>query len=996
MNANTAALPIEVLLVDHHPQDRRLVQEQLAQAGADAFRVHTAERLADAVDQLRQRRFDLVLLELGLPDRAGADTLASVREHSGEAALVVLATLGDEASTRDAMQNGAQDVLVKSAMTAKGLLRAVRNAMERNRFQIQLGQAKSDLERQVAQRTSQLSQSNEALRREIIEHEQTGQALRLRARAMEASISGIMIVKASRTEGNPIIYVNPAFERITGYAKDEVVGHNARFLIAHDMDQPGAREIRAAGAKGIDIRTQLRCKRKDGVEFWAAVSLAPVFAESGTLTHYINLFNDVTERQHAQDELQRVAAQLHAANLAVERERASLAQRVAERTLQLSETNRRLEQASAEADQANQAKSSFLAAMSHEIRTPMNGVIGMVEVLACTELDEHQTDAVKTIRDSAFALLSVIDDILDFSKIEAGRLELERLPVCLAEIVEGLCLSLVPVAAAKGVDLTLFIAPQIPPLLWSDPTRIRQLLTNLLGNAIKFSGGRSHQRGRVELRVELAQTEPLRVVFSVADNGIGIEPATLAGLFTPFTQAEASTTRRFGGTGLGLVICRRLTDMLQGEMSVTSTPGAGSIFSLTLPFDTPAQDSRGDAAELLGLDCCLVRSGLEQSVDDLRAYLEHAGARVHMADDLDTAMRQAHEADQPVLVHGASDDTVASAALRRSGMPKLGQVLIGAGRRRQARVLAPGIVALDRDPLLRSALLHGVSLAAGQVSPQDSHERARAGVVQKTAAPPTIAQAHAQKRLILVAEDDEINQKVILRQLALLGYAGEVAGNGMEALQLWRTQDYALLLTDLHMPVLDGYSLTLAIRQEEAGPGRMPILALTANALVGEANRAIAVGMDEYLTKPLQLQLLGAALARWLPQAEPTAPLATAPQQQTTAQVLDLSVLKGLVGDDPATLREFLTDYLAAARLQAGELRASFAAGDVKQLTATVHKLKSSSRSVGALILGDLCHECENAGKVGDHKAIALELRQFDASFAAVEAQIAHYMVQHN
>ncbi len=269
-------------------------------------------------------------------------------------------------------------------------------------------------------------------------------------------------------------------------------------------------------------------------------------------------------------------------------ERALLEERIAERTAELSETNRRLELAKIVAEDASRAKSAFLATMSHEIRTPMNGVIGMVDVLAESDLAEDLADAVRTIRASGFTLLALIDDILDFSKIETGHLELEHVPVALTGLVAEVSHTLASAAAAKAVDLRLFVAPEVPAQVQADPMWLRQVLYNLVGNAIKFSAGRAERPGRVSVRVEVARAVPLELWISVTDNGIGIAPETLKNLFTPFTQAEASTTRRFGGTGLGLAISKRLIELMGGTIEAQSEQGSGSVFHVHLPVESIA------------------------------------------------------------------------------------------------------------------------------------------------------------------------------------------------------------------------------------------------------------------------------------------------------------------------------------------------------------------------------------------------------------------------
>ncbi|MGK2899429.1 MAG: response regulator [Burkholderiaceae bacterium] len=658
------------------------------------------------------------------------------------------------------------------------------------------------------------------------------------------------------------------------------------------------------------------------------------------------------------------------------------------------------------ADSANRAKSVFLATMSHEIRTPMNGVIGMVEVLSHSRLSEPQADAVRTIRASAFALLGLIDDILDFSKIEAGRLELERSPLALPELIESVCDTLLPVAIDKDVELSLFISPQVPAKVWADPTRLRQILFNLAGNAIKFSAGRAQRHGRVSLRADVAAGAPPRLVLIFADNGIGIAPEILPQLFTSFTQAEGSTTRRFGGTGLGLAICKRLVTLMNGQIDVQSTLGMGSTFTVTLPLETVEGSTGRPGLDLTGLECIV--AGSDVNVDDLRAYLEHAGARVHWVADVGAAARRAVGLSRPVVIHNTRRDMPSVGALHTAfaATPDVRHLLIARGRRRRARMIAADMVTLDGNSLRRTALLRAVAVAAGRASPEVLHDSGVEHLAHEQGAPPTIAEARAQGRLILVAEDDEVNQKVILRQLEVLGYAAEIAANGTEALQLWRAGQHGLLLTDLHMPEMDGYALAEAIRREEVerglgGSGRMPILALTANALRGEALRAQAAGMDEYLTKPLQLHLLEAALAKWLPRDDAVTTPATlagelyeAPGNVQDAPAVDVAVLKGLVGDDPEIVREFLADYRTSAGRLATELRAAQSADDTRAIGAIAHKLKSSSRSVGALALGDLCAELENASRTHRREGILRGMVQFELALLAVDAQISDLLAR--
>ena len=689
------------------------------------------------------------------------------------------------------------------------------------------------------------------------------------------------------------------------------------------------------------------------------------------------------------------------AKASVRAERGLLAERVAERTRELSETNRKLELAKAGAEEASRDKSAFLATISHEIRTPMNGVIGMIEVLEQTGLGEDQIDAVRTIRTSAFSLLTLIDDILDFSKAESGHLVLERAPVALGELAEGVCDLLDRDAAVKDVDLRLFVSPDLPSHVLSDATRLRQTFNNLVGNAIKFSAGRPAMAGRVTVRVEPAPGKPNRVALAVADNGIGIAPGTLEHLFQPFTQAEASTTRRFGGTGLGLVICQRLVTLMEGEITVQSELGVGSVFTVTLPLQ-PAEPVVAAPAgpDLDGVDCIVVDSP-KFAAADLHVYLERAGARVQSAPGVRAAARAAAAIDDRpvVVVQQAGADLPAQRAARAAfgTAPNVRHVML-VGRSVSASASTnslPGVVTMPCAGIRRAPFVCAVATAAGRAAPDGGHSQRPERTARPRRVVPTIAEARSNGRLILVAEDDPVNQKVVLQQLALLGYAAEVASNGAEALCLWQAGRHGLVLTDLHMPDLDGFGLASAIRAAEAeapGQRRVPILALTANAAREESSRVRDAGMDEHLTKPIQLAALGKALDRWLPHGEPGAADApTAPAElfaPAPGVAVDISVLKSLVGDEPDTVREFLSEYLKSARGQAAEIVESCAAEDNRRIGAVAHKLKASSRSVGALALGDLCAELENASRAGSRTEIVERREQFELAMKAVDACI--------
>lgn len=648
------------------------------------------------------------------------------------------------------------------------------------------------------------------------------------------------------------------------------------------------------------------------------------------------------------------------------------------------------------AEAASCAKSDFLSAMSHEIRTPMNGVVGMLDVLGQTSLKGYQMEMVELIRESAYALLSIIEDILDFSKIEAGKLALEREAVEVENVVGKVCTLLEHMAQKKQVELTLFVDPEIPAQLESDALRLQQILTNLISNAIKFSSGLSRP-GWVSVRATLVGREEGRVWvdFVVRDNGIGMDADTQSRLFTPFEQADISTTRRYGGTGLGLVIARRLAHLMGGEIVLQSVLDAGSMFSVRLPFVVLPQPEAAPSP-VAGLPCLVIGPN-GGATTDIVAHLSHAGAQVrHVADIAGVSALPATSETLWVWVFDAEGAPPPIADLRAVARRRLHEdvrlVVIGRGRRRQPRREAADLVQVDGNLLTRRIILQAVAIAAGRAEEED--RRASAGLEQTFFEAPSHEEGACQGRLVLVAEDNETNQKVVRRQLALLGLAAEVAGDGIEALERWKTGEYALLLTDLHMPRMDGYELTAAIRAEEAkvGAGHTPIIALTANALPGEADRCKAIGMDGYLAKPVPLAEFKAMLEKWLPPASSGENAPSEPELETVRQCVDVDVLRNLVGNDSVVVAGFLRDFHVLAATTAAELLAAGASGRFADAGTAAHNLKSSARSVGAIGLGEWCERIEHAGKSGDQAALADLLPGFIVEMNDVNGYLAVWL----
>jgi PAS domain S-box-containing protein len=769
-----------------------------------------------------------------------------------------------------------------------------------------------------------------------------------------------------------IEYANEQVRKILGYEPAELIGQKLeklipkRFTAGHQAQVNGyfdAGDVRRMGAG-----RELFALTKDGREVPVEVGLSPI--KSGTTPVVVAIMRDITEQKEA--------------------ERIVLEAREA-------------------AEAATKAKSDFLASMSHEIRTPMNGIIGMADLLAQSVTDEDQIHMTRTIRESGNALITVINDILDLSKIEAGKLNIEDVVMSVGDVVEGVASTLTPNATQKGLRIHVYADPALPEMVHGDPTRLRQVLFNLGGNAVKFSGGKDVQ---IEARlVRPIEGDTCWVRFGVVDQGIGISPENQAKLFKAFSQAETSTTRKFGGTGLGLAICKNLVEMMGGSISLESTVGMGSVFSVDMPFKIAA-DARSNLKErdLADLNLLVVGSLPEPRARAIEAYLRHAGATVAMAPHVDAAIAILEDArqarfDAVMIDLGLTREQQEEAVnvLRKRGNRSAKIILSQDYQNRGARIVDDDLITVDANPLIRYRVLSAAAVAAGRASPQVRIDGDIAKLQPKKA--PTIEEAAARGQLILLAEDNQTNQDVIRRQLGMLGHACEIFGNGAEALQGYQPDRHALILTDCHMPVMDGYELTEKIRVTERETSRhVPIVAVTANALQGEAERCLRAGMDDYISKPIPMPALIAALGKWMPppkgaestisdskptaSAPATARPAAKPGATDSAAPIDDRAIKDVFGDDDATFREILESFVGPSQSIMDDLRAAcvdHAAADVK---GAAHKLKSSARAIGANALADTCVTLERAGQAGNWQEIdglvAAARNQFDEVIAYI------------
>jgi len=809
-----------------------------------------------------------------------------------------------------------------------------------------------------------------AVQRDVTEREQAAQAVR-REKAFALALVQRLVTPTFvlDAEGRVSIW-NRSLEEMTGVKAADVVGTRLHARAFYGEDRPTLADIVFAGKPELACRhyatvgdlasvpggmtAENWCTLATGRRLYLSIAAGPLFNADGSIAAVIETLHDLTAQKHLEEEL------------------------LAARDAALA---------------ATRTKSQFLANMSHEIRTPMNGVLGMLDLLRDTPLNHEQSEFVETAHGSASALLEILNDILDLSKIEAGRLELESIDFDLRRLAEDVCTLLAKPAQKKSLDVNCYIAPQLPRVYRGDPTRIRQILLNLLGNAIKFT-----EQGEVSLRITgaLDAHAAAKLTIEVQDTGIGMTEEVRAKLFQPFTQADGSTTRRFGGTGLGLAICRMLAEKMSGRIDVDSVPGQGSTFRVRLRL--PLGDQHLAAAAEAPLAMQNVRALI---VDDNATNLQVIG---HYLDSWGIGHECAESGEQALLrlqasAAGPSPCTVVILDAHMPGMDgyQLARAIKGDPMLAHLPIIMLSSSDTPGDPEQRRCITRILLKPVRQSVLHDAIAAALSD--RKPACPggPAVRQCRQLSGRVLLVEDNEVNRRVAAGLLQRCGITPDIASNGVEALAATAATRYDLVLMDCQMPEMDGYEATRQIRrrEQESGAARLAIVAMTAHAMEGDREHCLAAGMDDYLSKPVTSEALEKVLRKWLRTADMNgcdgcgdtgaARLDDGVSAHLASPAaLDLSALESLrqlMGDG---LPELVQTFLADTAGLLTQIETATLAGDAAQLHRAAHTLKSTSASLGATVLCALAKELDAMAKAGKVPADGGRTQQLRAEFERV------------
>ena len=873
---------LQVLVVEDNAGDVRLLREMFSKERPGSFELTHLLRMSDAEAQLAKGGVDIVLLDMGLPDEHGLDTVRRSLAAAPGVPVIVLTGLDDETLAAEAMQEGAQDYLIKGQIENRALPRALRHAIERHQL-------------------DRLLRDQQFYTRSLI----------------ESNIDALMT-----TDPHGLITdVNKQMEALTGRTRNELIGEPFKnYFTDPDRAEAGIKRV-LLESRLTDY--ELTAQARDGRETVVSYNATTFYDRDRNLQGVFAAARDVTERKRF------------------------------ERTLQ--ENNLELERAKATAEKANLAKSDFLSSMSHEIRTPLNAILGMADALWETQLDAEQMNFVEVFRRAGASLLTLINDILDLSKIEAGHLDLESIEFDLKEVVNQAVELTAVKARAKGIRLVSRLSPGLATSLIGDPARLRQILINLLGNAVKFTDS-----GEIVVEV---QNQELRksaeIEFSVSDTGVGIPPEKLETIFDNFTQADASTTRKYGGTGLGLGISRRIVEAMGGRLTAISSTGKGSTFRFTAQFDLAPKTARRAhirPGDLHGKRILLI---VEKAANGLilQETLRGWGLKSELFRTPVEALARFPEktaGQQPYSLVIIDEDI--SGMHGFEAIAEIGRIAAG---------LQIGVIAADTKLVARTRLHRLVcdAMAVGNYPEPQSV----ADVERREMEPVKPAR-------ILIAEDSPDNRMLVQAYLKSSPYQLTFEENGKAAVDRLATADFDLILMDVRMPVMDGLTATRAIRANERELGTVPIriLALTANASSDDVERSRNAGCDAHLSKPISKRDLISAIEKYRRPLEVV----------KTPQSVHRDPIRIAMPPEP---EDIVPGYLTNRRREVSEMIDLLAASDFERLSVLSHNLKGTARGYGFPDLVQMGAALEQAANQRDRGTLGTQLTDLGNYLQRVE-----------
>ena len=790
------------------------------------------------------------------------------------------------------------------------------------------------------------------------------------------------IVAVTDTHGD-ITYVNDKFCAISGYARDELLGRNHRLVNSGTHPKEFFTELWTTISQNRVWHGDICNRAKDGSLYWVQSTMVPLLGPDGKPQAYIAIGTDITTTKMAEARLSQ--AKDHAEELNNQLE------------CRIAQAN----ELAIKAERASEAKSMFVANMSHEIRTPMNGIMGMIEVLLGTDLTPEQEDFARTAYSSSESLMAIINDVLDFSKLEAQRLELENCEFDLYELVFQVAELFRSQLVGRPLEMLVRIANDVPRLALGDPGRIRQILANLVGNAVKFTNA-----GFIRMDVTWVERS---FVLAVSDTGIGIPRDLIVRLFTAFTQVDSSYSRSFGGTGLGLALSRRFAELMHGTLTVESEAGRGSTFTAKLPLALPIAAPRVHTTYLemsvfLEEPRILVVDDSESSSQIIGEMLAELGARptvcangVRALELLNRAVMTGEPFSAALIdlrLRGMNGIEVAREIRRVQALARLPLLMLtGAGQPEDS-------AQLERDGF-NGFLLKPVRLQDFTQVLEHTIKSCRAGLPGLVTrysmlnphplAKPERSQIDAD---VLLVEDNEVNRKIAVVALAKLGARVAVAENGRVAVEMVLAHRYDIVLMDCQMPVMDGYEATQAIRNDEqlTGGRRLPIVAMTANAMPGSRERCLAAGMDDYLAKPFRIQQLEDLIRQWVHGASTThmgPARSTENQEKGYRPMIDMAILREVERTDAGMAVIIMKAFHANLARDLAAITGHLSALDFHLINRSAHKIKGSSGSIGALELQAIAGDLEAAAAAKDTAAcqrLAAALEQAGGTFLTATA----------